>query len=238
MGNPGLDVVNVKADDVTSAHRQAELEAFARDLVAFEPTLIAVESESNEPGFADSGYSRFNAEEDLRVARDETVQIAYRLASEANVERVAGIDVSEGEIRFFPFEDVQAFAKKAGRSAEIDAQVAYFEDKAAAFEEQQSVATVSELLLTVNDPASIESDHRRFYYGMFGFADDQEQPGAPLNYGWYARNAIIFSRLGSVARPGDRVVVVYGAGHAYWLRHFVEETPGFELVELAEYVRK
>ena len=30
---------------------------------------------------------------------------------------------------------------------------------------------------------------------------------------------------------GDRIVVVYGSGHAYWLRHFIETTPGFELVE-------
>lgn len=26
-------------------------------------------------------------------------------------------------------------------------------------------------------------------------------------------------------------VVVFGAGHAYWLRHFVEQTPGYRLVE-------
>ena len=35
---------------------------------------------------------------------------------------------------------------------------------------------------------------------------------------------------------GDRVIIVFGAGHAYWLRHFVETTPGFELVEPNRYL--
>ena len=70
-----------------------------------------------------------------------------------------------------------------------------------------------------------------FYYGLLTFGDGVEQPGADLNAGWYERNARIFVKLMTVARPGDRIVVVYGAGHAYWLRHFVENTPGFELVD-------
>ena len=39
-----------------------------------------------------------------------------------------------------------------------------------------------------------------------------------------------------VAEPGDRTVVLYGAGHAAWLRHFVQTTPGFELVEAVDYL--
>jgi hypothetical protein len=66
---------------------------------------------------------------------------------------------------------------------------------------------------------------------MIGFGSGDNQAGAELNARWYARNAQIFARLVQVARPGDRIVVVYGSGHAYWLRHFVETTPGFELVE-------
>lgn len=235
MGNPGLDVVNTEADDVTSARRQGELESLASGLAAFEPSLIAIESASQAPGLVDGGFANFDPERDLLVERDEAVQIAYRLAVLAGVERVVGVDVHEGEISFFPFGAVKAFAEKAGRSGEIDELIAYFDAKSAAFEEVQSSSTVAELLLALNDPDTVSSDHRTFYYGMLGMGDESEQPGAALNYGWYARNALIFARLIAVAKPGDRVVVVYGAGHAYWLRHFVEETPGFELVELADY---
>ena len=200
------------------------------------PKLIAVESESDAPGFADPRFATFDSERDLGTARNETVQIGYRLAAAADVERVVGVDVSEGEISFFPFGAVQEFAQRSGRSSEIQDLVASFEAKAKDFDERQLVSTISELLLGVNEPAALERDHQKFYYGMFGFSDDQEQPGAALHNGWYARNAILFSRLMSVARPGDRIVMVYGAGHAYWLRHFVKETAGLELVELSEYV--
>jgi hypothetical protein len=69
------------------------------------------------------------------------------------------------------------------------------------------------------------------YYGLLQFGDTEDQPGAELNGAWYTRNAKIFAKLMTVARPGDRIVVVYGAGHAFWLRHFIENTPGLELVD-------
>ena len=45
------------------------------------------------------------------------------------------------------------------------------------------------------------------------------------------RNALIFAKLMQVAQPGDRIVLIFGAGHAYWLRHFASTTPGYMLVE-------
>jgi Family of unknown function (DUF5694) len=40
-----------------------------------------------------------------------------------------------------------------------------------------------------------------------------------------------------IAKPGDRIVVLYGAGHNYWLRDFVRTTPGFALVDPLAYLR-
>jgi hypothetical protein len=34
-----------------------------------------------------------------------------------------------------------------------------------------------------------------------------------------------------LARPGDRIVVVYGAGHSQLLRQCVQDLPGWKLVE-------
>ncbi|HZR06384.1 MAG TPA: DUF5694 domain-containing protein [Candidatus Udaeobacter sp.] len=51
------------------------------------------------------------------------------------------------------------------------------------------------------------------------------------------RNAKIFARLTRIAKPGDRILVTFGAGHCYWLRHLVRNTPGFVLVEANDYLR-
>jgi hypothetical protein len=62
--------------------------------------------------------------------------------------------------------------------------------------------------------------------------------GADLNAGWYLRNAKIFGKLMQVARPGDRVLVVYGGGHGYWLRHFAGTVPGYRNVDVRPYLEK
>ena len=39
-------------------------------------------------------------------------------------------------------------------------------------------------------------------------------------------------------KPGDRVLIVFGAGHGYWLRHFASETPGYRNVDVRPYLQK
>lgn len=39
-----------------------------------------------------------------------------------------------------------------------------------------------------------------------------------------------------VARPGNRIIVVYGTGHGFWLRQKVLTTPGYRLVEPNDYL--
>jgi hypothetical protein len=39
-----------------------------------------------------------------------------------------------------------------------------------------------------------------------------------------------------LAKPGGRIVVFYGSGHAFFLRQCVTEMPGFKLVEANDYL--
>jgi hypothetical protein len=72
---------------------------------------------------------------------------------------------------------------------------------------------------------------------MLALGDSHTQPGADLNGYLYLRNAKIFAKLTQIAKPGDRILVTFGAGHSYWLRHLVRNTPGFALVEANDYLR-
>lgn len=235
MGNPGADLANAKADNVLAGSRQQELAALANQLAAFKPTAIMVESQSPRADFLDAGYLEFTPEH-LATDPNETVQIAYRLARKLGISRVYGIDTHEGEIEFFPFERIQAFVDKNGPPGFIDHLMAPLNEMTAEFEKAQQTQTVSRLLAMENDPATINSTHSAFYYSLLKLTTAEDQAGAALNYGWYARNAIIFSKLDTISQPGDRVIVLFGSGHAYWLRHFAEETPGFRLVEPLPYL--
>ena len=93
------------------------------------------------------------------------------------------------------------------------------------------------MLIRYNDP-STPMGGQDSYYSLLRLGDGNEQPGADLNAMWYLRNAKIFAKLINVAKPGDRILVVYGAGHGYWLRHFASTTPGYSSVDVRPYLEK
>ncbi|MBQ0945607.1 hypothetical protein KAK07_19870 [Ideonella sp. 4Y16] len=229
--NPGLDIANVQVDDVLQPRRQAELRALADSLARFQPTLVAVEQDADAlPDRALPAYSRYLAGEG-REDRNEILQIGYRLAQRAGLRRVVGIDTPGA----FPFEAVQAWAGRHGRSADLDAEIAAIQARVNAMEAQQRTQTIGRVLHDMNRPEVIREDNG-FYLRLLGYGAGAEQPGAALLGAWTARNLAICARLVQVARAGDRVVVVYGAGHSAALRQCVTDLPGWQLVEAVDYL--
>lgn len=239
FGNPGADLSNAQIDPVTTPDKQAQLQAVADGLARFKPTVIAVERvASDQATMLDHRYPAFKPE-DLTTNPDERAQIGYRLANQLGIDRVYAIDEQdrEGEMSYFPFELVMDWADKHGRSGELQASLAEVQKMTASLEARQKTETVGQLLADFNDrSAPLGEGGHGFYMGLLGFGAGADQPGAVLNGRWYTRNAVIFAKLRQTARPGDRIIVVYGAGHSYWLRQLVETTPGFRLVDATDYL--
>lgn len=237
MGNPGQDVHNARIDPVTTPEKQAQLEAVAEGLARFRPTAVAVERIARDQHtMLDHRYPAFTPA-DLLTDPDERVQLGYRLAHRLGLERVYAIDEQdrEGQPSYFPFEDVQAWAEANGGGQRLGAMHGEIAAMLADLEQRQATETVGQLLIRTNTPERVLWD-QGFYARLMSFGAGDEQPGAVLNARWYARNAQIFARLLQVARPGDRIVVIYGSGHNYWLRQMVETHPGFRLVEPTDYL--
>lgn len=235
MGNPGQDVVNAEIDSVLTLERQAELDDVAKALSKFNPTAIAVERISEAPDYIDEKFQTY-APKDLAEKADERYQIAYRLADMTGVDRVFGIDEqpSDDEPDYFPFGKLVAHAEVTDQEEDLTAQIAMAQEMATRFSEMQSSMSVAELLMDSNYGPMSGHD---FYYDTFFYDRGEDQPGAELQAYWFMRNAKIFSKLIQVSEPGDRIVVVYGAGHKYWLDHFAENTNGFSKVEVRPYLQ-
>lgn len=231
FGSPGLDVFNSKIDDVLTPQRQLELEALATALAEFDPTKIMLERVAKTPDLIDPRYGAFTPA-DLAESRDERVQIGYRAARRLGHGTVYAID----EQHYFPFDKLVAWAQATGAQARLDALMAKGAAAAKRIEELQN-RTVPAALAEMNRAETIESDHG-FYYEALGFGDTEQQPGVDLNAMWYLRNAKIFAKLQQAAVAGDRVLVIYGAGHNYWLGHFARMTPGYRSVEPVPYLEK
>jgi len=232
FGNPGRDLHNTVAEDVTTPRRQAELAEVARRLERFHPTRVAVEAVVESDDLTHAAYHSFKPAELLK-SRNETVQIGYRVAHDLGLAEVYGID-ENGD---FPYDKVQAFAERVGgaRAARLAAANKQVDAEVKEFTAAQRTETIGALLARNNEPARIRAMHG-FYYDTLELGDARSQPGAELNAAWYLRNAKIFAKLLQIAKPGDRVIVIFGAGHAYWLRHFAESTRGVQLVEPNSYL--
>jgi len=238
FGNPGRDKVNAHVDDVTTPQRQRELEALADAVAEFRPTRVMVEAQRPGPTYDVTDFATFSPNV-LKTDRDETTQIGYRIAARAGLRSVQGIDEQpdKGEPDYFPIDRVEAYAKAHGQQAYLDAAFATVQSSAKRFEAEQATISIPRMLIRYNDP-STPICGQDSYYSLLRIGDDKEQPGADLNAMWYLRNAKIFAKLINVAKPGDRILVVYGAGHGYWLRHFASTTPGYSSVDVRPYLEK
>lgn len=227
MANPGQDLHNNHVDDVLAPKRQQELEAVTTALSRFAPSRVAVEWP------ADLTRERYARHRDgsLPPSRNEVVQLGFRLAAAANLDEVDGIDVDGA----FPYPAVEAFAKAHGQMDRLQKAHGTIAAEVAGFQQVIDNGSVAQALRNLNDPRRIVDGHA-FYRELLLIGAGTEQPGVDLLTAWYQRNFAICANLLQQARPGDRIVVFYGAGHSHLLRQCVAETPGYRLVEPDDYL--
>ncbi len=227
MSNPGRDLHNLKVDDVLEPKRQAEIQAVTAALAGFRPTKIGVEWPADV--VADR-YKQYLAGT-LPPSRNEVVQLGFRLAKTAGADGVYSLD-ADGD---FPYERVKNFAETRGFKGLLDEQNAVIQrqvDEEARLLADKGVAADLRFL---NDPARIRVDNG-FYRTLLRIGLGEDQPGVDLVSAWYHRNFQICANLLQLAKPGDRVVIFFGAGHAFLLRQCVAETPGYRLIEANDYL--
>ena len=221
MANPGHDLHNVTVDDMLSPRRQSEIAAVDRALGGFRPTVVAAEWSAETVA---ERYPKFLAGT-LAPSRNEVVQLGFRLARDTGA-RMIGVDV-DGD---FPFAAVDQFAKAHGQGALLDAAGAEVQAMIGEQEHRLAARGVAGALRYLNDPARLQSDNG-FYRTALRIGAGPEQPGVALLTSWYQRNLRLCATLLQASRPGDRMVVFYGSGHAFLLRQCIQETPGYQLVE-------
>lgn len=229
MSNPGKDLHNMQVDDMLSPARQAQIAAVTDALARFKPTLVAAEWPAD---ITAQRYADYRAGK-LPPSHNEVVQLGFRLAATMDLVTVHGID-ADGD---FPFEAVQAYATAHGQSAWLDEAGAQVEAMVREQDDRLRTGTVAALLRWINDPKAVTQGNT-FYRNMLHIGGGTEQPGAGLLAAWYKRNFLICANLIQLAKPGDRIVVFYGSGHAFLLRQCISETPGFQLVEPNDYLPK
>lgn len=233
FANPGRDMYNAEADNVLAPHRQAEIADLVDALVAFEPTIVAVEA--GPESAVNERYAAWRRGE-AELTANETQQIGFRLAGRFGLDRVAPVDadypfMSEADMAIDDSDphvaalDAASHALGAGFVAENEA--------------RQRTHTIGEMLAWMNAPETLNANSD-FYlaYGIRRWGADGNPGGAHTVANWYTRNILIFQNIlrELEGRQGERVVLVIGQGHAPILRYLVEASPLLTLADPLDYL--
>jgi hypothetical protein len=231
--DPGQDEYKPKVRlDVRSEARQREIAEVVDALARFEPTKIAVEVLAKQQPDLDRAFAAHRRGE-YELPAGEAYQIGFRLAQRLGHERVHAIDAPQ---RWYePHVPPDEYARAHGQQAAVESPwYSLYEEAARREDEAKAHRTIGETLLLLNHPERLRRSHGVYLVGTFGVGVGEEYPGADARTAWFNRNLRIFANLQRLTTaPNERILVVIGAGHVPILRHCVECSPEYELVELA-----
>jgi hypothetical protein len=227
MDNPGKDLINLKADDVLSSKRQAEIIELINVLARFNPNKIAIEADSDSKKVRQyKDYLAGNYE----LNRDERDQLGFRLGKQLKLPKIYGIDAS-GD---FPFYALQDYAKAHGREEELESLITQAGKKVQDDNGFLKSHSVLQMLLRINSPEAVRRNLAE--YAMFAhFGEEFNYAGARLLTEWYRRNMRIHTHLLTIIEPGDRVLVIFGSGHLGLLQGAVQADPTLTLRTIEEF---
>ena len=229
--NPNQDYVKTNVDDHLSDKRQKQILEVVELLSRFKPTKIvleAVEGTSSVP----RNYEAY-LKGQYKLTADERDQLGFRLAKQFNLKQVypadhkIGMDVGE----------VIKAAQESNDRAFMD-QFQKVITEIQDFEKRKQTMSVREILSVMNDPTFIQGAGD-IYLQMSRVRSGDKFVGADVLAAWYQRNFRIFSNFARlIDSPEDRVLVIFGQGHAYTLRELIKSSPDMQLVEANDYLKK
>jgi hypothetical protein len=232
MANHNRDVHNTRADDVLAPRRQEEIAEVARLLERYRPTRVMVETGPASQAKLDADFAA-SCHGDRPLGRDEVEQLGYRIACDLGLPGVTGVDWNDlGPIGDESSVDYIAAIERNGQQAQRARDMATGDAQAARDQDVLDHGSIGDMLRHLNSPEWLAANARAYFrIGLYGTADDPA--GANWVMLWHGRNLRIFDNIVRGTAPGDRVLVVYGAGHGNLLRQYAAES-GFYRLEDTE----
>jgi Family of unknown function (DUF5694) len=220
MNNHGLDVANIAADDVLSPTRQHEVAAVIRILEDYRPTKVMIEVRQEKQKNIDRDLAA-SCKGQHPLSSEEYEQIGFRLACVLHHERLYAVNWDESS----PPKDID-YEKSVERNNQQRSYQAWLAGVKELVRDDQRVlraGTVSDMLNHLNSRSWLAQNAAIYHrLGLLGTQDDPT--GANWVQYWFGRNLMIFNRIVRETNDGDRVLVIFGAGHGNHLRQFAKDS--------------
>ena len=236
FGTQGNNVIKTDVSDVTTPERQKQIADLIKKLKKFKPTKIVVEIDYTEDAKTQELYNEY-LKGNYQLTKNETNQIGFRLAKELGHKKVYCVDWGE-----VTAEDSANYRKLTAKDAEWNRLLTDFignwEKEAEAESTKLMSLSIIDQFILINQPARIERDHQN-YYDYIRLNSGSEYPGANYLSWWYGRNMKILANIIRITdSPNDRILIVYGSGHAKLLKQFAKESGFYKVESPLKYLQK
>lgn len=228
---PGLDAHQIEEAnkiDVLKEPKKSEVSELVEHIKKFKPTKIAIEATEN-----------WNAVEKLkkykngefRDERDERFQLGMRIANELGLDTLYSIDGGSMAQDIEKLDSVySAYLWKDFDFKSDDPYEKYILEWFGARDVMSNEMNMLEYFKLINSPESHQYGYGTYLIGDFKL--DNERGADILSFWWYNRNVRIFRKLQTITdNPKDRILVIFGNGHAAILRQLIECSPEYEFIE-------
>lgn len=227
---PGLDAHKTADNDkidVLKEPKKTEITELVNYIKQFKPTKIAIEA---FPGWHATEKLRQYKSGEFRNKRDERFQLGMRLAAEMNLDTLYSIDQEAME------EDLSRmdanYTKRLFKDFDFQSNDPYETMFKQWYSYEDKLPARMNLLAyfkRINSRNAHQLGYGAYLVGDFKLADNR---GADiLSVWWYNRNLRIFRQLQRITEPGrDRILVIFGNGHACILRQLLECSPEYQFV--------
>lgn len=223
MGNPGLDLVNTKADDVLGEKRQREIAEVVRLLDRYRPTKVMLEIDLDRQAEISEKFSS-SCKGKRPLDKSEREQLGFRVACDMGLKTVYAVNLDA----LTPVKDPDSidYLKAVERHHQQAQYAELLADLGVWNAEDQQVlndGTVLDMLKHINSDAWLHRNAMSYYeIGRLGSPSDPV--GASWVQYWFGRNLAIFNTIARNTDKGDRVLVIYGSGHSNLLRQFATDS--------------
>lgn len=231
FANPGLDAVKVTQRDTLGPERQKEILEVVDRLAAFKPNKILLEVTPDRQADLEAQFAAYAAGTGALTA-SESQQVGFRLAKRFGAKLVA-VDYKAN----MDFDKVFGFAAQNGMPEVPQRMGRLIEAIGKFMTELDQRYTVGQILAIHNAPQMVLQS-QRFYTDLLAVAKSPDYPGADVLAGWYRRNLVIYQNIRAALESGDRALVIYGSGHAYYLTQLLRDGGDAELADVTKLLPK
>ena len=214
--------------DVLEEPKKTELTELVEYIKKFKPNKIAIEA---FPKWQATNKLKKYKEGEFRNERDESYQLAMRIASDLQLDTLYAID-SWG-LSEYRAEIDSAYFAKLFKDFDFQSDDPYQQRINDWYKEEEKLRIKMNLLDYFKLTNSKEwHDYGYGAYLVGDFKLDDYRGADILSMWWYNRNLRIFRNLQKITEnENDRILMIFGNGHAAVLRQLIYASPEYDFIE-------